>query len=102
MHRCFWLRTWPDPVRGTELLAALAELPGAWVSTALLLTGQADGAGRGELRCLIRIAAAPEQWEQICGYAVQLAERMGGELFPLDGEHALGVYATAPTGGGAL
>lgn len=102
VHRCFWLRTWPDPVRGTELLAALAELPGAWVSTALLLTGQADGAGRGELRCLIRIAAAPEQWEQICGYAVQLAERMGGELFPLDGEHALGVYATAPTGGGAL
>lgn len=100
-HRCFWLRTWPDPVRGTELLAALAELPAAWVSTALLLRRRSDDADGGELRCLVRIAAAPEQLEQICGYAVQLAEQMGGDLFPLDGEHALGVYATAPTGGGA-
>lgn len=100
-HRCFWVRAWPDPVQGTELLAALAELPAAWVTVAMLLQRRPDGEDGAELRSLVRIATAPAQLEPTCRYATQVAAQMGAALFPLNGEHALGVYATVPSGGGA-
>jgi type VII secretion protein EccE len=99
-HRCYWLRDWPDPERGTGLLATLAELPGARVSTALVLE-PGDEAGDPDLRCLIRLAAPQPRIREVGELAERLTVRAGGELFPLDGEHALAVYGSAPSGGGA-
>lgn len=99
-HRCYWLQRWPDPERGTYLLASLTDLPEALVSVALVLEPR-DQAGDNDLRCLIRLAAAPERSQQVCDRAERLAQRLGGRLFPLDGEHAPAVYGSAPSGGGA-
>lgn len=100
LHRCFWLHTWPDPERGTTLLASLNELPGAQVSIAFMLEPRQEADGT-DLRCLIRVAAEPARHQRVSDHAGRLAEQLGGRLFPLDGEQALAVYSTAPTGGGA-
>ncbi|GAA4013329.1 type VII secretion protein EccE [Allokutzneria multivorans] len=97
-HRSFWVRSWPDPVRGVELLAGLAELPAPMVSVALLLDPTLAGA---DLRCLIRVAAPPDRVEQACSSVLDMAARCGARLTQLDGQHAPAVYASAPTGGGA-
>ncbi|MFB9908547.1 type VII secretion protein EccE [Allokutzneria oryzae] len=97
-HAVFWVRSWPDPVRGVELLAALAELPAPLVSVALLLEPTHEGA---DLRCLIRVAAPPERFRQACSAVVDVAARSGARLTQLDGQHAPAVYASAPSGGGA-
>ncbi|MBK1783475.1 type VII secretion protein EccE [Prauserella cavernicola] len=97
-HGCFWLESWPDAERGTALLAALRELPARQTSLTLLLEPVGDGMA---LRCLVRVAAVAADYERACASARQLAERLGGRLFRLDGEHAPAVYATAPSGGGA-
>lgn len=99
-HRCFWLRTWPDPDQGTTLLARLVELPQALVSVALLLEPRYE-ANEADLRCLVRVATAPERLPAVCESVEQMAVGLGGRLAPLDGEHALAVYSSAPSGGGA-
>ncbi|MEU6642103.1 type VII secretion protein EccE [Saccharomonospora sp. NPDC046836] len=95
---CFWLDRWPDPERGTTLLAALDDLPSARVTVAVLLEPSGEGTN---LRCLVRIAAEPGKSAEVCAQAMALAERMGARLRRLDGEHAPAVYASAPSGGGA-
>ncbi|MCP3802586.1 type VII secretion protein EccE [Allokutzneria sp. A3M-2-11 16] len=97
-HTCFWVRSWPDPVRGVELLAALAELPAPMISVALLLDPTLAGA---DLRCLIRVAAPPDRIGQACASVLEVAARSGARLTQLDGQHAPAVYASAPSGGGA-
>ncbi|RBM17282.1 hypothetical protein DI005_23445 [Prauserella sp. PE36] len=97
-HGCFWLESWPDPERGTALLAALRDLPASQTSLTFLLEPGHDGTG---LRCLLRLAAPSSSYEAACANAQQLAENLGGRLFRLDGEHAPAVYATVPSGGGA-
>lgn len=99
-HRCFWLARWPDPERGTSLLAGLNDAPDARVSIALVLEPRDEGE-LTDLRCLVRVAAAPGRSRLAADHSMQLAERLGGRLYPLDGEHALAVYGTAPSGGGA-
>jgi type VII secretion protein EccE len=99
-HRCYWLRDWPDPDRGSGLLATLVELSGTRVSTALVLEPGDEG-GDPDLYCLIRVAAPPPRLRDVGELAERLTARAGGELFPLDGEHALAVYGSAPSGGGA-
>jgi type VII secretion protein EccE len=98
-HRCGWLQTWPDPDRGTTLLAGLGESPEARVSISLVL--QPRDELESDLRCLIRLAAPPDRIGQVYDRADRLTRQLGGALFPLDGEHALGVYGSAPSGGGA-
>lgn len=99
-HRCFWLSTWPDADRGTGLLGTLAELPGIRVSVALMLEPRPD-ASEADLLCLVRLATPREHSRQIGELVTGLAAGQGAKLFPLDGEHALAVYASAPSGGGA-
>lgn len=100
VHRTYWLATWPDPERGTGLLGALGDLPAAAVSVALILEPRPEGEPT-DLRCLVRLATPPARRQAASEHAERLARRYGARLFPLDGEHAPGVYATAPSGGGA-
>ncbi len=100
VHRCFWLRDWPDPDRATALLASLTELPKVRVSAALVLE-PAPEAAHTDLRCLIRLSSDPATVAQLDDFVATMADRLGARLFPLDGEHALAVYASAPSGGGA-
>jgi type VII secretion protein EccE len=97
-HGCFWLRSWPDPERGTRMLAALAGLRGALVSIAFLLEPTYDGTS---MTCLVRVATPPDRYRQTCDTVVRLAEQAGGRLSRLDGQHAPAVYASTPSGGGA-
>nr|WP_243869564.1 type VII secretion protein EccE [Amycolatopsis granulosa] len=97
-HGCFWIQSWPDPDRGTGLLAALAELPADLVSTAVLLEPSYEGT---MLRCLVRVAATPQRYAQVCDLVRTLAQRNGARVSRLDGQHAPAVYASAPSGGGA-
>ncbi|NIH81479.1 type VII secretion protein EccE [Amycolatopsis viridis] len=97
-HGCFWIHSWPEPDRGTGLLAALAELPADLVSIALLLEPSFDGT---TLRCLVRVAATVQRYAQVCDLVRTLAERHGGRVSRLDGQHGPAVYASAPSGGGA-
>jgi type VII secretion protein EccE len=99
-HRCFWLARWPDPERGTSLLAGLNDAPDARVSIALVLEPRHEPE-LTDLRCLVRVAAPADRSRLAADHSMQLAERLGGRLYPLDGEHALAVYGTAPSGGGA-
>ncbi|GAB3569609.1 type VII secretion protein EccE [Amycolatopsis endophytica] len=97
-HGCFWVQSWPDPDRGTGLLAALSEVPAELVSVALLLEPSYDGT---TLRCLVRVAATPQRFGQVCDLVKTLAGRNGARVSRLDGQHAPAVYASAPSGGGA-
>lgn len=97
-HGCFWVQSWPDPDRGTVLLAGLAELPADLVSTALLLEPSYDGT---TLRCLVRIATSPQRYGHVGDLVRTLAERNGARVSRLDGQHGPAVYASAPSGGGA-
>lgn len=99
-HRCFWLRRWPDADRSTALLARLAELPDGQVTVAFILEARAEST-EVDLRCLVRVSAPPAQCDRLCDLAEGLTDQAGGQLYPMDGEHALAVYGSAPTGGGA-
>jgi type VII secretion protein EccE len=97
-HRCYWLASWPDVERGTGLLAQLADVPAALVSIAFVLEPAFDGTN---MSCVVRVAANPQSIEAVGERAEELVRRAGGRLSRLDGQHAPGVYASAPTGGGA-
>lgn len=95
---CFWVRSWPDPDRGTGLLAALSELPAPLVSIAITM---APGHETTHLRCLVRVGALPDRIDEICARVDQLAGSAGAVVSRLDGQHGPAVYASAPTGGGS-
>lgn len=97
-HRCYWVASWPDAERGTGLLAQLADLPATLVSIAFVLEPSFDGT---DLSCVVRVASLPSSLALVCDRAEHLVRRAGGRLSRLDGQHAPGVYASAPSGGGA-
>lgn len=97
-HRCYWLASWPDTERGTGLLAQLADLPATLVSIAFVLEPAFDGT---TMSCVVRIASLSSSLGLVCERAEELVRRAGGRLSRLDGQQAPGVYASAPSGGGA-
>lgn len=97
-HGCCWLRSWPDAERGPGLLAALREFPAPLVSLAIQLEPRHEGT---DLRCLVHVAEADAGYPAAVEGLLRLARRAGGELVPLNGEHAMAVYSAVPTGGGA-
>jgi type VII secretion protein EccE len=97
-HRCYWLSSWPDAERGTGLLAQLADLPATLVSIAFVLEPTFDGT---TMSCVVRVASLPSSLGLACERAEELVRRAGGRLSRLDGQQAPGVYASAPSGGGA-
>ncbi|SHN75472.1 type VII secretion protein EccE [Cryptosporangium aurantiacum] len=98
-HQCFWIRSWPSLDRCGPLLAALYRSPAALTSISLAMT---PGSGGAELRCLVRVVDAPETIGRTVALLRTTARNHGAHLFPLDGEQAPAVYATAPTGVGVL
>jgi type VII secretion protein EccE len=99
VHACFWLQDWPPAGDGGSLLGALARTQSAFTSVATILQPGDDGA---DLRCIVRVAADAAALEGTCTRLREAAESAGARLFRLDGEQALAVYASAPSGGGPL
>ncbi|GAA3457873.1 type VII secretion protein EccE [Dactylosporangium matsuzakiense] len=97
-HTVFWLRTWPRLDNTSALLEHLLSLPSSSSAAALVLTR--DGAGLA-LRGLVRVSAAPAALEPAARAVEEAAAAAHAELVRLDGEHGPGMYACAPTGGGA-
>lgn len=99
-HRTFWLKTWPPDADGIgPLFDWVAATPAAQNTVALIL--DPSGGDDVAVRALIRVAAPPEGLDDITTHLTEGVRRAGGELLPLDGEQGPGVYASAPTGGGA-
>ncbi len=98
-HRCFWIRSWPPVGDAAAFLDRLAAVPAAMTSVALIVT--LDDGDLIDLRCLIRVAAPAADLDRACQAITDLAAQAHADLFPLDGEQAPAVYASAPTGGGA-
>jgi type VII secretion protein EccE len=96
-HRSYWVRDWPSVAQATALLDWLATAPAALTSVALVLAPQDDGV---DIRCLTRVAAAPEQLASVCQAVLRGAKLAHASLFELAGEQGPAAYATAPTGGG--
>jgi len=99
-HRTFWLQTWPAAEQIGPLLEWTAAIPAAQNNIAIILNPSEDG-GDVTARLLIRIAAPRESMPSLAKHLMEGVARVGGVLFPLDGEQGPGVYATAPTGGRA-
>ncbi|RKT83906.1 type VII secretion protein EccE [Saccharopolyspora antimicrobica] len=97
-HGCFWMRSWPNPERGSLLLSALAEVPEAQVSISIAVEAGLRGT---ELSGLVRVAADAQHYDKTCEQVARLVELAGGRLSKLDGQQLPAVYASAPTGGGA-
>ncbi|HEY2669693.1 MAG TPA: type VII secretion protein EccE [Rugosimonospora sp.] len=97
-HRSYWVRDWPSVAQATALLDWLATAPAALTSVSLILAPQRSE--DVDIRCLARVAAAPEQLASVCQAVTQGARLAHAHLFELNGEQGPGAYATAPTGGG--
>lgn len=99
-HTCFWVSSWPDLRRSGELFDRLGRTPAAALtSVSLIMAPRQDVT---EIRALVRVAAPePGALSRACAAAEQIASSGGGGLFRLNGEQAQGVYASAPSGGGA-
>lgn len=99
-HRTFWLKTWPSSAEEIgPLFEWVAATPAAQSTVALIL--DPSGGDDVAVRALVRVAAPADGLADIARHLTEGVGRAGGELFPLDGEQGPGVYATAPTGGGA-
>lgn len=101
-HVSFAVRGWPARAPG-DLLARLADVPRATtVHTALLLgAGRPDAARPGDriaAQMVIRVAAPSDDIASCVKHLRATAVALGVRLVRLNGEHAAGVYATAPTG----
>jgi type VII secretion protein EccE len=99
-HRSFWIRDWPPIGEVGALLDQMSAAPAALTSVTLVLWP--SSAGRVDLRGMVRLAAPETDLARVCEAFIAMARASGVELFALDGEHGPAVYATAPTGGGAL
>ena len=97
-HHCFWVRNWPALAEAGPLLTELYRSPAALTSLSVVLWPGPTGT---EFRCLARIADPPATVAAATSAIRAAAKERGARLFPLDGEQAPAVYATAPTGGGA-
>lgn len=98
VHVSFAVHGWP-PQPPPGLLGALGQVPGATAVDTALLLRSVDGAENDlAVRVVVRLAAAPEHVDGCVQELQATAGRLGVRLTRLDGEHAAGVYATAPTG----
>jgi len=96
-HACFVVRKWPrDP--SAQLLAELGQIPASAVSIAIALRQHGSHIA---LLGLVRVVAPPSRLRAAIRQLDSNAGKLGVRLRRLDGEQARGVYATAPTGGGA-
>jgi type VII secretion protein EccE len=105
-HVCFAVRAWPSPAVAAAAVVdpftALAPVADTAATTAALVLGcRREGRaapGTVPTRMLVRVEAPPATVRsgarQLCANAAQA----GLSLVRLDGEHAAGAYATAPTG----
>ncbi len=98
-HRCFWVRGWPPVDDAAAFLDRLAAAPAAATNVALIMVPDGDN-DLIDLRCLVRVAAPAADLDRICQEIMNIAAQAHADLFPLDGEQAPAVYASAPTGGG--
>lgn len=101
-HVTWWIRSWPQRGIPMQVLAdAVATVPALAVTVSLALhTEQAEGS---RFRGFVRVSAQSAAAVGAAALAVeQAAAGAGIGLFRLDGEHALGVIATLPLGGGTL
>jgi type VII secretion protein EccE len=97
-HVCFAVRRWP-PRPAPDMFATLCQVPGASeVSLAVVLRRRRAPGGAAAAHTLIRVAAPQPSAEACSRQLRRAAARMGVRLRRLNGEHAAGVYATAPTG----
>jgi type VII secretion protein EccE len=96
-HHSYWVRDWPSVAEAGALLDWLATAPAALTSVAMILVPQDDDI---DLRCLVRVAALPDQLAAACQAVAQGARLAHAALFDLDGEQGPAAYASAPTGGG--
>ena len=97
-HRSFWVENWPSIAQSGALLDWLSTAPSAQSSVTTILTPDGD---KVDLRCLVRIAAPPNELAGVVRAVDKGARRAGARLFALDGEQGPAAYASAPTGGGA-
>ncbi|GAA3734509.1 hypothetical protein GCM10022225_16110 [Plantactinospora mayteni] len=119
---CFAVRSWPAKPPGNppakpsanisvgkaantsvDLLRALTQVPSAVdVSVAVVFGRRHDSGtphrGAATARTLVRVTAAPESVDACVRQLLANAASAGVRLVRLNGEHATGVYATAPTG----
>ncbi|MFY1670169.1 type VII secretion protein EccE [Plantactinospora sp. WMMB334] len=98
---CFAVRAWPAKA-GADPLRALTQVPSALdVSVAVVFGRRGDPrlpGGRAAARTLVRLTALPESVDACVRQLRAGAAGAGIRLVRLNGEHATGVYATAPTG----
>jgi len=94
-HACFWVSHWPRRPQAVPL-AALGLAAGVPAAVSLIMQPHGDEVA---LRCLVRIVAAPDALRAAARRLQGGARRLGLRLDRLDGAHALGLYATSPTGG---
>jgi type VII secretion protein EccE len=93
VHVCFAVRAWPAQP-APDLLDQIGRLPAAAVDTAILLAPHGSDV---TLRALVRVTATPERIAESVRRLRENAARLGVHLVRTDGEHATGVYGTAPT-----
>lgn len=101
-HVTWWIRSWPQRGIPMQTLAdAVATTPALSVTVSLALHPEQTEGSR--FRGLVRVSAQSAAAVEAAAQAVERAAAgVGVGLFRLDGEHALGVFATLPLGGGAL
>jgi type VII secretion protein EccE len=96
-HATFWLKDWPALRDAGPLLDRLGGIRATFTSTAVILEPRDDGT---DVRCLVRVAAEPDDLADACAELTDAAGSVRARLFRLDGEQAPAAYASAPTGGG--
>ncbi|MDW5327951.1 type VII secretion protein EccE [Plantactinospora sp. KLBMP9567] len=98
---CFAVRAWPATATA-DPLRALTQVPSALDVSVAVLFGRRDGSGapdgRAAARTLVRVTTTPELVNTCVQQLRASATAAGVRLVRLNGEHATGVYATAPTG----
>jgi type VII secretion protein EccE len=99
-YRTFWVRAWPALGRAPALFDALLAVPTATTTVSVVLDPD-PRSGLVDLTALVRVGAAVADLERTARSMVRAARSARAHLFALDGEHGPGVYASAPTGGGA-
>lgn len=93
VHVCFAIRAWPARP-APDLLDELGRVPAAAVGTAILVAPHGPEVA---LRVLVRVTATPERIAESVRQLRENAARLGVHLVRTDGEHATGVFGTAPT-----
>ena len=97
-HASFTVTRWP-PAADRALLGQIASVPARAVNVSLSVRRTGE---RTAFSGVVRVVAPPDRLRASVRSLNRTAGRLGVRLRRLDGEQAPAVYATAPTGGGAL